>query len=473
MKPDSDLVAPLITLGYRPVARLRPRHAREIASSPWGIGCETLDRDYADFAHTGPHLGALGAKRARLQAGWAKCEPVPGGAYDWAWLDAIVDGCLAQGVRPWLQISYGHPGYPGGGGIGLAQGIPASPEALAANARWARALVERYRGRVTHYELWNEPDLFGAITPEAYTDYFILLAGQVRAADPAAKIIGLALCHQEAYGDAFLARLAAAGRRDLLDEVTFHGYPHIPEQGVDLGDKLVASLARHGFPALPVHQGETGAPSEKVVVGALKDIPWNERKHAAWNTRRCLAHHAAGYAMSLFQLSDMYYTARSGALFEGRNPKGLLCIRPDLTVAFRKAAYFAAQHLFSVIDGAYPLRRLPAHPARSAVPLAAHAWKREQDAAPGLLVWWRTEAPPELLAPALTPVALEPLPLREPVLVDFLSGLVFERPEVFAPAPAAWWAHLPAADSPLAVAERSSLPLAPLDRDPQIKPLSE
>ncbi|MBC8011884.1 MAG: hypothetical protein H7067_17495, partial [Burkholderiales bacterium] len=70
-----------------------------------------------------------------------------------------------------------------------------------------------------------------------------------------------------------------------------------------------------------------------------------------------------------------------------------------------------------------------------------------------------TGAPPELVAPAPTPVFLEPIPLREPVLVDFLSGLVFSPPEIFAPAPAAWWAHLPAVDSPLGLAERASLPL--------------
>jgi polysaccharide biosynthesis protein PslG len=462
MTPDTDLVNPLVMLGYRPLARLRPRHAREISASPWGIGCETLDRDYVSFAETLPHLGDLGAKRARLQGGWAKCEPKPGGPYEWAWLDAVVDGCVAQSVQPWIQLSYGHPGYAGGGGIGLAQGLPTSLEALSANERWAHALVSRYRGRVGQYEIWNEPDLFAAASPEAYTDYFIRLATQVRSADPDARVIGLALCHDTEYADRFLATLAARGRRDLLDELTYHLYPEMPEAAVEIGDKLAAACVRHGFPELPIHQGETGAPSDKVHVGALKDILWNERKQAAWNTRRLLAHHAAGRAMSLFQLADMYYNQGSGALFAGRNPKGLLCIRPDLTVAYRKPAYFAAQHVFTVFDGAYPLHRLATHPARSTVPLVAHAWQRHDDATPGLLAWWRADLAPQCMAPALTPVALNSLPLREPVLVDFLSGLVFSLPEVFAPAPAAWWANLPAADTPLAVAERSSLPLAGL-----------
>ena len=464
MQPDSTLVPALVSLGYTPTARLRPRPAREIPGSPWGIGCETLDRDYADFTQLSPHLGDLGAKRARLQAGWAKCEPHPGQPYAWAWLDAIVDDCLAQGVQPWLQLSYGHPGYPGGGGIGLAQGLPSSLTALAAMARWVHALVTRYRGRVTHYEIWNEPDLDleTVITPGAYAGFFAHLATQVRSADPAAKTIGLALCHNAAFGDAFLAELAARNQRALLDELTYHTYPHRPEDSVDLGDQLAASLVRHGFPALSVHQGETGAPSDQVQVGALKDLLWNEHKQAVWNLRRLLAHHAAGRAMSLFQLADMHYSAQAGALFTGRNPKGLLCIRPDLTVAYRKPAYFAAQHVFTVWDDGFPLRRLAPHPVRASAPLTAYAWSRTADSSPVLLGWWRHDLPPACLPPTVTPVGLDPVPLTDPVLVDFLSGLVFSPPAIFAGAPAAWWAHLPAFDSPLALAERSCLPLRPL-----------
>ena len=40
----------------------------------WSVGCETLDRDYADFSKYKEHLGALGVGYARIQSGWAKCE---------------------------------------------------------------------------------------------------------------------------------------------------------------------------------------------------------------------------------------------------------------------------------------------------------------------------------------------------------------------------------------------------------------
>ena len=48
----------------------------------WSIGCETLDRDYADFDQFN-------------QSGWAKTEKEKG-KYDFAWLDHIVDGLIER-----------------------------------------------------------------------------------------------------------------------------------------------------------------------------------------------------------------------------------------------------------------------------------------------------------------------------------------------------------------------------------------
>jgi len=56
------------------LGRIRPRHAREILSSNWSIGTETLDRDYWEYDKAKNYLGLFGAKKARIQGGWAKCE---------------------------------------------------------------------------------------------------------------------------------------------------------------------------------------------------------------------------------------------------------------------------------------------------------------------------------------------------------------------------------------------------------------
>lgn len=467
MQPLHDLVAPLADRGYIPAARLRTRSALEISGSPWSIGLETMDRGYVDFDAITSHLGELGAKYARVQAGWARCEPIAGQLYDWSWLDTIVEGCIRQGITPWLQTSYGNPAYSGGGGSGLSQALPSSPEALVAWDQWIDAAVARYGDRVTTWEIWNEPDNHGVIPPETYASFFIRTATRLRATQPHASIVGLALSGHGAdnYAGRFLSALSAAGHADLLDELCFHFYPHNPDDQFDTVADLARLLARHA-PHVILRQGETGAPSECVRFMALGEHLWNERKQAAWNLRRLLAHHARGLKMNLFQIADMYYEPHDGALFSGYNPKGQLRIRPDKTVAYRKPSYFAVQHVFTVFDNAFPLQALVPIHGRFDTRVSAYAWQRTTSAAPDLFAWWRSDAPPSLSAPDLKApfpsVGLSPAALADPVLVDFLSGIVFTVPASLSAGNQAAWADLPCAETPLALAERATLSLRSL-----------
>ena len=76
--------------------QVQPRHARDIVSSRFSIGAETMDRDYTIYANWREYLGPLGAKRARIQSGWAKCDDGSGN-YRWDWLDEIIPDMVEQG----------------------------------------------------------------------------------------------------------------------------------------------------------------------------------------------------------------------------------------------------------------------------------------------------------------------------------------------------------------------------------------
>lgn len=54
------------------VGRLKRRTSSEIGSSMWSIGTETQDRNYTIYSNYEKYLAPLGAKRARLQAGWGR-----------------------------------------------------------------------------------------------------------------------------------------------------------------------------------------------------------------------------------------------------------------------------------------------------------------------------------------------------------------------------------------------------------------
>lgn len=89
------------------LGKVRPRPSKSIAASPLGVGFETLDRQMFAPEPTYPFLAQLGAKWARVQTGWCRCEPAKG-KYDFAWLDAIVDRLLAIGIQPWFNLGYGN-----------------------------------------------------------------------------------------------------------------------------------------------------------------------------------------------------------------------------------------------------------------------------------------------------------------------------------------------------------------------------
>jgi len=173
--------------GYTRIGTVKPRHARQIASSNWSVGAETMGRDYTIYANWKRYLGPLGVKKARIQSGWAKTEQTKG-KYDWAWLDEIIPDMVEQGVEPWVCLCYGNPIYPDGGGTGLGGGLPSSPEAKRAWEAFVGAFVDRYREHVTQWEIWNEPRGGRKAVP-AYGDLVIRTAEVIRKRQPKARIV--------------------------------------------------------------------------------------------------------------------------------------------------------------------------------------------------------------------------------------------------------------------------------------------
>jgi hypothetical protein len=449
---------------------LAPRHARDIASSPWSIGGETLDRDFATYDHYKPFLGPLGAKGLRLQAGWAKCEKSPG-VYSFEWLDAIVDDARVQGVQPWLEFNYGNPVYPDGGDTGLGGGFPTSPEALAAWDRWVRALVTRFRDRVHEWEVWNEPDINnrGTAPVDQYVDLYLRTAAIVRELQPAGKLYALALAHEAGYAERFLDAMKARGRLDLIDAITIHGYPRNPDD-TSLTDRLRGYLRQTIGRDIPIRQGETGATSRFQENFALRHIAWTENLQAKWNLRRLLAHRAKDVPMNLFTLSDMHY--RQGNNTSGNpdgvlrmNYKGLVGTNPDQTVSHVKIAYGAAQAVFTVFDDS--LGRIADFPFSTTslrgVALTGYA---RADGAQVAAYWFHDAPPAESNGVTLADFNLPKGRFTEPVLVDLRSGTVFALPRDrwSQDDRGAAFRRLPVYDSPLLIAERRAIPLAPAAR---------
>ncbi|RMF88747.1 MAG: hypothetical protein D6741_18655, partial [Planctomycetota bacterium] len=199
------------------------RAGREIAASPFSVGFETLDRRMFDPERTYSWLGRLGVKWARVQTGWARTETTRG-KYDFAWLDAVVDHLHAAGVRPWFNLGYGNrlytPEAPDASAVGWAP--IHREEAMTAWKAFVKTAARRYRGRVDHWEIWNEPNITKFWQPQKPNphDYVRLVretAAVIRSENPQATIIGGALAGMPT--DYFKAMLEA-GLGDVVDKIS-------------------------------------------------------------------------------------------------------------------------------------------------------------------------------------------------------------------------------------------------------------
>ncbi len=386
------------------------RDARQIESNNWSVGTEAIDRDYSSYSAWRNYLAPLGVKHARLQSGWTGTDR-GNGRYDFSWLDPIIDGMRADGVQPWLSLSYGNDRYQGGGRIGRDSPLPTGAGRQAWLA-YVKAVATRYRGRVREYELWNEPDLNPLIDAAGYADFAFETEQVIRAADPKAGIIFGAFAssvHNTPKARAFardsLSRFVQRGGR--AEALTYHSYSANPDEVYKDIDSFLA-LVRGISPQTQVRQGENGAPSLNQPTYALRNMWWTEESQAKWLLRRMLGDAARGIPTSMFTLTEMHYppAAEMGLSWQkargddrviatAKHFKGMLETRryapgtkqDDRTVVRTKAAYVAMQAVTSIFDSRLRPAEVACKVAGTKESVAAHAFRRADGAA--VLAVWR------------------------------------------------------------------------------------
>ncbi len=450
---SADRVKTDLDVSYTRLGTLKPKSTAE-ARNNLTIGGETLDRDYADFDKYKQYLAPLGMKHIRLQGGWAKTERQKG-VYDFAWLDKIVDECIALGITPWIQTSYGNTIYKGGGTPFLKGGMPSSPEAKAAWDAWVDAMSKRYAGRV-EWEMWNEPDLDRKRTVADTVDMNVRTAEIIRKNDPNAKISGLALARivPEKFEE-YVKALSDAGKLELFDWLSYHGYDFRPENSYADVEKMAEILKKYSK-KVQLRQGENGAPSKGFLGGALTKHPWTELSQAKWDLRRMLGDHGRGIWTSCFTISDMHYAATD--FIKMLNVKGLLETDEKHNVVKIKTAYYAVQNLVSVFE----LFENPNKAVSVKTGLSHSVFGYSPRGGTAFVVWYDECTPTNFNK--TTPADVEvKASFKKPVWVDILTGGVYEIPaaNIVKTRGGTVFKNLPIYDSPIVVAELEAVDFVP------------
>ncbi|MBQ9431481.1 MAG: glycoside hydrolase [Kiritimatiellae bacterium] len=331
--------------GLKEIGRLAVRDAKEIKSSKWSIGCETMDRDYADWNAYKAWLGPLGVKHGRLFSGWAKTEQEKG-VYDFTWFDPHVREMAAMSVKPWICLAYGNPVWGSDFRLGMkVKQVTDNPEAFEAWLRYCTACVNRYKDVVDEWEIWNEP--FGQ-GPE-YAEMFYRTAKAIRAVQPNAKIFCTAVNFPKDY-TCVLDKLKQENALELGSYFIYHPYYPNPDTAYDKIAVPLRKLVKSYSDAFDIMQGETGCPSQLEFAHALSNIEWSEYAQAKWDLRRTIGDAAREIPCNVFTMIDLQYTFMLQSF-------GLIRSNTLKEFVYRRPSYYAMQNVFSLLDDeAHPVK---------------------------------------------------------------------------------------------------------------------
>lgn len=277
--PATEWSARAATLAVLPVAA--------IEESPSTIGIAEGDDFYlmseADIERTLDAMQALGVQNVRIGIFWADIESEEG-VYKWANVDRMVDAATARGMGILGTILY-TPRWAGATQPPEDTEWASHPDPVKFG-NFVTAVAEEYEGRISSYEIWNEPTttiFWSPADPAAYTEILKQGYAAIKAVDPSAVVIAGSAVAGPTYQDGsslspvdFLEGMYDAGAHGYFDAISYHPYlytmpfsdgAHQVDQfdyPIEQLDQMRALMVEHGDGDIKVWITEYGQPAGTV-----------------------------------------------------------------------------------------------------------------------------------------------------------------------------------------------------------------
>jgi hypothetical protein len=191
----------------------------------------------------------LGVKWVRLDGNWRDMEPSQG-SYRW-FQDDSVTRANAKGLKVFMTLAY-TPSWVARHGDTDGEHGNDVPNTSTEWTSFVTKAVQHYRPMgVTHFGLWNEPNLRGFFEGSAneYVDIIAIPgAAAIRAACADCKVLGPDLANV-GEADVFLEAVMSRAPLATWDIVTHHIYQTFREMGTDIwdGDSFINALEDQRF----------------------------------------------------------------------------------------------------------------------------------------------------------------------------------------------------------------------------------
>ena len=204
----------------------------EISTTPSTVGIATsplYGQPKAAIEKQLDDMLAIGVTNIRVFVPWGLVEPIDN-FYNWSSIDDIMTAAAARNMGVLAEVN-GTPvwGVANGPNLPFGSGVP--------NANlfkdFMSAFATRYKGTVSAYEIWNEPNYFqflNPIDPVAYANLLKAVYPVLKAIDPTATVVAGAVGATQTFAGLtmspveFVQKMLAAGAADFFDALSVHPY---------------------------------------------------------------------------------------------------------------------------------------------------------------------------------------------------------------------------------------------------------
>ncbi|MCU1698046.1 MAG: hypothetical protein JWR34_4109 [Mycobacterium sp.] len=284
--------------GWRPIT-MDVAEMAAIDQSNTTIGIADSDLYFATPAQMDAALDqmqAMGVNTVRIGIPWAGINPIPG-YYNWSQDDYLINAANARGMGVLAVITT----TPGWANSPNAPGVYGAPASAAAYGQFAGLAAQRYAGKVSAYEIWNEPNAAPYYGPQpdpaGYTQLLKAAYPAIKAADPTATVVGGVVGSTVTYQNltlnpvTFVDEMYQNGAQGYFDALSFHPYqyttpfsqgaynPNNPiVQLADIHDLMVAN----GDSGKLIWASEYGEPTS--VAGEANQAAYTQDMLTTWRT---------------------------------------------------------------------------------------------------------------------------------------------------------------------------------------------
>jgi hypothetical protein len=282
----SDLSATWASTWTAPLNDTGPAELRP--DLPWGMGVYLYrnganEEGYKNMDRVAALARAAGVKWSREEFQWGRMEPKRG-AYAFEFYDRLLETANRHGISVYAIVAYWTPWTK-----------PYEEEGFKDYCTFLRELVKRYKGRIKHWEIYNEPNIFFWSGPhDRYPALLKMAYETVKAEDPEAQVLG---CSTAGIDNRFIQMCLDA--QAPFDTLTIHPYRSALHEQTFMSELEAARkqvggrqvwITEMGWPTIPGNASERQQAAllarsylSAIGSGASHNICWYDFRNDGWN----------------------------------------------------------------------------------------------------------------------------------------------------------------------------------------------